>query len=88
MLGKQSPPMAGTADKLGKPPKILHADARTIIARCDGRLTISIGAAVDGILDDPVDGGVVWTPPSGLAILALHRQIEIVLAETGSSPRP
>src|SRR6266404_3830256 len=59
----------------------LHADARTIIARRDGRLTISIGAAVDGILDDSVDGGVVWTPPSGLAILALHWQIEIVLVE-------
>src|SRR4029453_2320708 len=63
----------------------LHADARTIIARRDGCLTISIGAAVDGILDDSVDGGVVWTPPGRLAILALHRQIEIVLVESEQS---
>ena len=65
----------------------LHADAaRTIIARRDGRLTISIGAAVDGILDDSVDGGVVWTPPSRLAILALHRQIEIALQRFQINP--
>jgi hypothetical protein len=42
---------------------------------------VARGAAVDGILDDSVDGGVVWTPPNRLAILALHRQIEIVLVE-------
>ncbi len=63
----------------------LHANARGLIARRDGRLTISIGAAVDGILDHSVDGGVVWTPPSRLAILALHRQIEIMLVEPEQS---
>src|SRR5205823_5830015 len=59
----------------------LHADASGIIARRDGRLTISIGAAVDGVRDHSVDGGVVWTPPSRLAILVPHRQIEIMLVE-------
>lgn len=63
----------------------LHADASGIIARCDGRFTIGIGAAVDGVLDHSVDGGVVRTPPSRLAILSLHRQIEIVFVEPEQS---
>src|SRR6516165_7459644 len=62
-----------------------HADASGIIARCDSRLTIGIGAAVDGVLDHPVDGGVVWAAPSRFAILALHRQIEIMLVEPEQS---
>src|SRR6516162_8534655 len=57
----------------------LHLDAGPIVARHDGRLTISIGTAVDGVLDHSVDGGVVWTPPSRLAVLALHRQIQVML---------
>src|SRR5262252_2872794 len=63
----------------------LHLDAGPIVARRDGRLTIGIGAAVDGVLDHSVDGGVVWPPPSGLAILSLHRQIEIMLVEPEQS---
>ena len=47
----------------------LHADACGIIACRDGRLTIGIGAAVDGVLDHPVDGRVVWAPPSCVAVL-------------------
>jgi hypothetical protein len=62
-----------------------HADGRSVIARRDGRLTISIGTAVDGVLDHSVDGGVVWATPSRLAILAPHRQIEIVLVELDQS---
>src|SRR5271169_3691782 len=63
----------------------LHANASSIVGRRDGRLTIGIGAAVDGVLDHPVDGGVVRAPPSCLAILALHRQIEIMLVEPEQS---
>ncbi len=59
----------------------LHADAGSAIARADSRLTLRIGAAVDRILDHPVDRGVVRTPPGRVAILALHRQIEIVFVE-------
>src|SRR5262245_45231803 len=53
----------------------LHLDAGPVVARHHGRLTIGIGAAVDGVLDHSVDGGVVWAPPNRLAVLALHRQI-------------
>src|SRR5271166_621119 len=63
----------------------LYADARTIIARRHGRLTISVGTAVDRVLDHSVDGGVVWAPPDRLALLALRRQIEIVLVEPEQS---
>src|SRR5580692_7024255 len=42
------------------------------------RLTISIGAAVDGVLDHPMDGGVVRAPPNRIAVLALHRKVEIM----------
>src|SRR5208282_6324975 len=59
----------------------LHADASGIIARAGSCLTIGIGAAVDRVCDHPVNGGVVWAPPSRLAILALHRQIETVFVE-------
>src|SRR5208337_4051765 len=59
----------------------LHTDASGIIARAGSCLTIGIGAAVDRVLDHPVDRGVVWAPPRRLAILALHRQIEIVFVE-------
>ena len=63
----------------------LHANASSIIARRDGRLTIGIGAAVDRVVDHSVDGGVVRAPPSRLAILALRRQIEIMLVEPEQS---
>src|SRR5205085_12161787 len=45
------------------------------------RLTIGIGAAVDRVLNDPVDGGVAWSPPGRVAAGLLHRQIKIVLVE-------
>src|SRR5689334_25048076 len=60
-------------------PARLHAgDA---VACCHGRLTISIGAAVDGVLDHSMDGGVIRSPPKRGAVLALHREIEIMLVE-------
>src|SRR6202040_3633607 len=49
------------------------------------RLTISIGAAVDGVLDHPMDGGVVRAPPNRIAVLALHRKVEIMLVEPEQS---
>ena len=59
----------------------LHAHALGTVSRRDSRLTIGIGAAVDRVLNDPVDGGVAWSPPSRVAIGLLYRQIEIVLVE-------
>src|SRR5262249_9352677 len=63
----------------------LPLDAGALVARHDGRLTIGIGAAVDGVLDHSVDGGVVWAPPNRLAVLALHRQIQVMLEEPEQS---
>src|SRR5262249_39398195 len=63
----------------------LHLDTGPIVARHDGRLTIGIGTAVDGVLDPSVDGGVVWTPPSRLAVPALHRQIQVMLEKPKQS---
>ena len=63
----------------------LHLDAGPIVARRDGRLTIGIGAAVDGVLDHSVDGRVLWAPPRRLAVLALHRQIQVMLEEPEQS---
>ena len=59
----------------------LHADAIGAVSRCSGSLTIGIGPAVDRVLDHPVDGGVVGTPPGRGPVVLLHRQIEIVLME-------
>src|ERR1700755_2035059 len=59
----------------------LHADTIGIVSRRHCRLTIGIGAAVDGVLDHPVDGGVVRPPPRDIAIALLHRQIEIMLVK-------
>src|SRR6201993_3278360 len=50
------------------------------------RLTISIGAAVDRVLDHPMDGGVVRAPPNRIAVLALHGKVEIMLVEPEQSP--
>ena len=62
-----------------------HINARRIIARRCGRLTIGIGATVDRILHHSVDSGVVRTPPCRSAILAFYRQLEIVLEEPEQS---
>ena len=59
----------------------LHAHAVGAVSRRSSRLTIGIGAAVDRVVDDPVDGGVVRSPPGRVAVVLLHRQIEIVLVE-------
>ena len=48
----------------------LHPDARTVIARRDASLTIRIGAAVDRIVDHPVDGGVAGSAPGNIAVVA------------------
>jgi len=45
----------------------------------------TLGAAVDGVLDHSVNGGVVWAPPNRLAVLALHRQIQVMLEEPEQS---
>ena len=66
--------------------RIFTLDAVGVISRRDGRLTIGIGAAVDRVLDHPVDGGVVWAPPSRVAVVLLHRQIEIMLVEPAAAP--
>src|SRR6202011_3138858 len=59
----------------------LHAHALRAVFRRHSCLTIGIGAAVDRVLDDPVDGRVTRSPPGRVAVGLLHRQIEIVLVE-------
>src|SRR6202022_3580032 len=59
----------------------LHAHALGGVSRRHSRLTIGIGAAVDRVLNDPVDGGVTRSPPGCVAVGLLHRQIELVLVE-------
>src|SRR5215467_9311946 len=54
---------------------LLHPHARTVITRCDTGLTIRIGAAVDRIVDHPVDGGVARPAPSDVAVVAFCGQI-------------
>src|SRR6516164_7567062 len=49
------------------------------------RLTISIGAAVDGVLDHPMDGGVIRSPPQRRTVPALHWKVEIMLVEPEQS---
>src|SRR5512133_2976700 len=64
------------------PARLRAGDAVT--RRC-GCLTISIGAAVDGVLDHPVDSGVVRSPPNNGAVPDLHRKIEAMLVEPQQS---
>src|SRR6202166_2942117 len=42
----------------------LHAHALGGVSRRHSRLTIGIGAAVDRVINDPVDGGVTRSPPT------------------------
>src|SRR3954465_293370 len=58
----------------------LHA-ASGAISRRDSRSTIGIGAAINGVLDHPVDGGIGRPTPGHIPIRLLHRQIEIMLME-------
>jgi hypothetical protein len=46
------------------------------IARCDSDFTIGIGAAVDRVLDYPVDGGVTRPAPGDFAVAAPRGQIK------------
>src|SRR5512133_4048098 len=64
------------------PARLRAGDA---VARRRGRLTISIGAAVDGVLDHPVDSGVVRSPPNRGAVPDLHRKIQAMLVEPQQS---
>ena len=59
----------------------LHADAISAVSRRHRGLTIRIGAAVDRIFDHPVDGGVVGTSPSGVPIVLLHWEVEVMFVE-------
>src|SRR6202163_298417 len=59
----------------------LHAHTLGGVSRRNSRLTIGIGAAVDRVLNDPVDGGVTRSPPGRVAVGLLYRQIEVVLVE-------
>jgi len=62
-------------------PADAHADAVGAEGRRGLSLTIGVGAAVDGVLDHPVDGRVVGSSPGEIAIDPLHRQIETMLLE-------
>src|ERR1700678_761148 len=58
-----------------------YPDTDSAIAHSRGGVTIGIGAAVDGVLNHPVDGGVVWPPPGCVAVALLHRKIQVMLME-------
>ena len=58
----------------------LLAPARTIAHRGRG-LTIGIGAAVDRVLDHPVDGRIVRPPPGHIPAVPLCRQVQPMLME-------
>lgn len=44
-------------------------------------LTIGIGAAVDRILNDPMDGGIIGPSPRDIAIADFYRQVQPVFEE-------
>src|SRR5258706_11939731 len=52
-----------------------------IISCRDTTLTIGVGAAVDRVLDHPVDGGIVRPAPDHFAIMALGGQVQPMLDE-------
>ena len=58
-----------------------HTGALGAVSRRHGCSTIGIGAAVDRVLDHPVESGVTRTPPARLAVRMLHRKIEVLLME-------
>ena len=51
----------------------IHAHALGAVSRRHSRLTIGISAAVDRVLNDPVDGGVTRSPLGCVAVGLLHR---------------
>jgi hypothetical protein len=74
-VGHQSKPfVAGFAADL-------RAHARSAVSRRRSCLTIGIGAAVDGVHNHSVDGGVVRPPPGRIVVVLLYWQIDIVLVE-------
>src|SRR6266478_4939747 len=52
-----------------------------IISCRDTTLTIGVGAAVDRVVDHPVDGGIVRPAPDHVAIMALGGQVQPMLDE-------
>src|SRR5208283_3671604 len=58
-----------------------HTGALGAVSRRHGCSTIGIGAAVDGVLDHPVESGVIGPSPSRLAVPLLHRKVEVLLME-------
>src|SRR3984893_14619508 len=52
-----------------------------IISCRNTTLTIGVGAAVDRVLDHPVDGGIVRPAPDHVAIMALGGQVQPMLDE-------
>src|ERR1700682_3877671 len=52
-----------------------------IISCRNTSLTIGVGAAVDRVLDHPVDGGIVRPAPDHVAIMALGGQVQPMLDE-------
>src|SRR4029077_13151004 len=57
----------------------LHAGSA--VAHSGGGLTIGVSATVDRVLDYPVDGGIVRTPPRNIPAALFYRQIKIMLVE-------
>src|SRR6266404_8974709 len=66
--------------RLTTAPGLDHACGCIISCR-DTTLTIGVGAAVDRVLDHPVDGRIVWPAPDHVAIIALSGQVQPVLDE-------
>ena len=59
----------------------LRTGACYLISRHHPTFTIGIGAAVNRVLDHPVDGRVIWPAPNHVTIVALGRQIQPMLDE-------
>ena len=58
-----------------------RADALGPVSHRHGRSTIRIGAAVDRVLDHPVESGVTRAPPGRVTVRLLRRKIEVLLME-------
>src|SRR3954462_4884234 len=58
-----------------------HADPVSAIPCRGSSFTIEIGAAVDRVLDDPVDGCIARPAPGRVAARLLYRQSKIVLVQ-------
>ncbi len=56
-----------------------------IMPRHRASFTIGVGAAVNRVLDHPVDGGIGWPSPDHIAVAAPGRQIQPMLQEPEQS---